>query len=115
MPRRTPTRCSQCNQLATNAGRCDQHQRKAWANKSANTQTLTGWQRQRIRDEQLAREPQCRACGATTNLQADHIIEIADGGHPTNPDNLQTLCEEHHATKTRIVAAARRRRRTAGQ
>lgn len=111
MARRPTTRCTKCHQLATNQGRCDNHQRKPWENKSANSQALTGWERQAIRDQQLEREPTCRVCGTTENLEPDHIIEIADGGHLTDPSNLQTLCHPHHAAKTRAAREARKTRK----
>ena len=31
----------------------------------------------------------------------DHITRLADGGHPTDPANLQTLCRVCHIAKTR--------------
>jgi len=34
------------------------------------------------------------------DLEVDHITRIADGGHPFDPGNLQTLCEHCHAEKT---------------
>jgi 5-methylcytosine-specific restriction endonuclease McrA len=33
-------------------------------------------------------------------LQIDHITRIADGGHPFDESNLQTLCEDCHGQKT---------------
>lgn len=33
-------------------------------------------------------------------LHVDHIEPIADGGHPFDPANLQTLCSECHRQKT---------------
>jgi 5-methylcytosine-specific restriction endonuclease McrA len=33
-------------------------------------------------------------------LNVDHITPVADGGHPFNPANLQTLCEDCHREKT---------------
>ena len=112
MPSAPPTRCP-CGQIATRRGRCDTHQPKPWATPSANARTLTRQQRQRFHDEQLAREPQCRVCGSTRNLEADHIIPIAEGGAIDDPANGQTLCEPHHAEKTeadRRRGIARRRR-----
>jgi 5-methylcytosine-specific restriction endonuclease McrA len=108
MPTAPPTRCTEpgCGTLTT-TGRCPEHQRKPWANPSANTRTLTGAQRRTIKDQQLRREPRCRACHATTELEADHIIELADGGAIFDPANLQTLCHDCHAIKT---AAARTER-----
>ena len=43
----------------------------------------------------------------TVKVQADHIIELADGGQPWDMDNLQTLCQECHKAKT---SASRRSR-----
>ena len=34
------------------------------------------------------------------SLEVDHITPIADGGHPFDPGNLQTLCSECHKSKT---------------
>jgi 5-methylcytosine-specific restriction endonuclease McrA len=34
------------------------------------------------------------------DLEVDHIVRIADGGHPFDPGNLQTLCSECHSEKT---------------
>jgi 5-methylcytosine-specific restriction endonuclease McrA len=104
------TRCTEpgCGTITT-TGRCEKHARKPWANPSANTRTLTGRQRSTIRHKQLRREPQCRVCGTTKNLEADHIIPIADGGAWYAEENLQTLCDVHHAAKT-----AQERRQHAG-
>lgn len=33
-------------------------------------------------------------------LEVDHITPISEGGHPFDPGNLQTLCEECHQDKT---------------
>jgi 5-methylcytosine-specific restriction endonuclease McrA len=33
-------------------------------------------------------------------LEVDHIRPVADGGHPFDPANLQTLCSKCHETKT---------------
>jgi 5-methylcytosine-specific restriction endonuclease McrA len=34
------------------------------------------------------------------DLEVDHIERVADGGHPFDPANLQTLCSECHQDKT---------------
>jgi len=34
------------------------------------------------------------------SLEVDHIHPIAEGGHPFDPANLQTLCEDCHREKT---------------
>lgn len=56
------------------------------------------WRWMRAREELQARygDPAERGRG----LHVDHIIPIADGGHPFDPGNLQTLCDECHADKT---------------
>ncbi len=33
-------------------------------------------------------------------MEVDHIQRIADGGHPFEESNLQTLCEDCHEAKT---------------
>ena len=107
MPTRTPTRCTQCNQPATYRGRCPNHQPTPCQTPSTNTQTLTRTQQRHLRTAQLNREPQCRTCGTTTNLEVDHIIELADGGAHTDPDILQTLCTPCHQTKSAAAKKAR--------
>lgn len=52
----------------------------------------------------------CRGCGLVWQPsldQVDHIIELEDGG-TNDDDNLQLLCNDCHAAKTRASAAARR-------
>ena len=36
------------------------------------------------------------------SLEVDHITPIADGGHPFDPGNLQTLCSDCHGEKTAV-------------
>lgn len=100
MPYAPPARCH-CGAIATRRGRCDDHQPKPWSTPSANTQALTGRQRAQFKAAQLAREPQCRICGSTDDLQADHIIPVAEGGALLSPSNGQTLCRVHHEAKSR--------------
>jgi 5-methylcytosine-specific restriction enzyme A len=40
-------------------------------------------------------------------LFADHIRELRDGGHPTDPANGQCLCGAHHTRKTMKARATR--------
>ncbi|MET4094577.1 HNH endonuclease signature motif containing protein [Arthrobacter sp. UYCu712] len=113
MPLSAPSRCSQrCGKLATSKGRCDDHQRAAWENPSANSRALTSTERARIHKQQIKREPHCRVCNSTEHLRADHITEIADGGSLFDASNLQTLCDDCHGIKTnaaRALRAAQRR------
>ena len=41
----------------------------------------------------------CVQCGATGDLETDHIIELSRGGS-NDFDNVQTLCQECHGKKT---------------
>jgi 5-methylcytosine-specific restriction endonuclease McrA len=36
------------------------------------------------------------------DLEVDHITRVADGGHPFDPANLQTLCSRCHQAKTSV-------------
>lgn len=45
-------------------------------------------------------------------LEVDHITPVSEGGHPFDPGNLQTLCEECHKDKTAAEASERADRRT---
>src|SRR5215472_9407616 len=43
----------------------------------------------------------CQACGRHASyLEADHIVELKDGGAPLDPANLRLLCRPCHARKT---------------
>jgi len=42
-----------------------------------------------------------------TSLHVDHITPVSEGGHPFDPGNLQTLCEDCHQEKTAREAAER--------
>ena len=56
---------------------------------------------------------QCRypGCEVTTGLEVDHIVALALGGRDAD-DNLESLCAEHHAQKTKrdvkMIAKAKR-------
>lgn len=45
------------------------------------------------------------------NYHLDHVVEIADGGHPVSPKNIQVLPIAAHRAKT----AAHRRQRAASK
>jgi len=113
MAKRAPSRCTQCPRLATNAGRCDDHQPRPWGNASANSRTLTGSDRARFHAEVMRdADYRCAWCGMPADI-ADHVIEIADGGNPHDPGNGQALCTECDKIKTRTAAKARAARRRA--
>ena len=57
------------------------------------------------RNRKVTPDPQCCRCGMTeqehlglglSKLQLHHIEAIKDGGHPTDPSNLITLCKFCH-------------------
>ena len=97
--------------FATYEGRCEQHRRKAWQNKSHRNRVLDPAKWQRVAAAHLAREPACRACRSAYRVQVDHITELADGGAMYDEENLQTLCETHHIQKSREERKLRRLRR----
>jgi 5-methylcytosine-specific restriction enzyme A len=109
--------CVVCGILSPNLhdGRCAQH---AFAKTRANAAGRLNENRrlQKLRPRVLRRDNwTCVACGhydrKGTTLQADHIVEWADGGKAVL-SNLQTLCLGCHANKT---AESSRNRRRASQ
>jgi 5-methylcytosine-specific restriction endonuclease McrA len=54
---------------------------------------------ERAREAKARDDDECILCGATENLETDHIIELSRGGS-NDFDNLQTLCKSCHETKT---------------
>lgn len=109
MPTSPPTRCGdpECQELTTQ-GRCELHQRKAWANRSKawGSGSTRKWREARAR--QLDHEPQCRWCGSRERLEVDHVLQLAEGGSKWDAANLQTLCKACHELKS----AQDRRNRT---
>lgn len=57
---------------------------------------------------------QCTNCHTPHDLTVDHIIPLADGGHPTDLANLTTLCRPCHAHKTAADQIIRARRNPRG-
>ena len=51
------------------------------------------------RRHQLDRHPLCECGEIATDVH--HLKDLADGGNPWSPDNLQSLCHACHATITR--------------
>lgn len=117
-PFAAPTRCSEprCRAYVTRHGRCDDHQRPAWANPSANTRTLSAADRARFRRAVLDRDPTCTWPGCTApSEQADHIVPVGDGGALHDLSNGRGLCIPHHDAVTRQQNADRNRRRAAAR
>lgn len=57
------------------------------------------------RDRILARDGRCLRCGATTELEVDHIVPVAHGGSNAD-ENLQTLCRRCNREKSHHLEAA---------
>lgn len=108
MPTSPPTRCSdpECHELTTQ-GRCEQHQRKAWANRSKAWGKGSTRRWRELRARVLDDEPDCRRCGRPST-EVDHIRPLSEGGSKWDRANLQALCADCHDVKS----AEDRRRRT---
>ncbi|WP_262702036.1 MULTISPECIES: HNH endonuclease [Streptomyces] len=126
MPTAPPSRCTdpECHELATRRGRCDAHQPIPWAgrdDKASRYGISSGnWRKLKAR---VARRDNdcCYQCGAEPPEDPDepghvldHITPIAEGGSPTDLDNLGLLCSLCDELKSKAEAArgnARRRER----
>jgi 5-methylcytosine-specific restriction enzyme A len=64
-----------------------------------------------VRRLKKERGPYCCKCGSSDRIIADHIVERSDGGADLDPENIQLLCNLHHAQKT----AEARKHRARGQ
>ena len=70
--------------------------------------------------EQLSRRPKCELCTRRTSTKrarvVAHILPVEQGGHPSDPDNLWSLCLScyERLMKTRDEAKMRRRDVVAG-
>jgi len=54
----------------------------------------------KAKESLLKEKPCCAVCGATDNLELDHIIAVSFGGSD-DMDNFQLLCHKCHRDKTR--------------
>lgn len=107
MPSRAPRPCPHpgCAVL-TDRGPCEQHRKER--QQRADTKTpeerrfYSSARWQRIRADQLRREPLCRDCMAEGIVKparvADHIIPRRQGGSD-DPENLASQCWKHHQIK----------------
>lgn len=98
-----------CSAL-TRSGYCPKHKPQDAAARSKEAAGWHGWYnkpifRDRLRPDQLLREPWCRIC-ATKGLRVratdvDHIVpHRGDWALFVNPRNLQSLCHSCHSRKT---------------
>lgn len=89
---------------------CDKHRPKDAARRSSEAAVWHGWYRlpifrDKLRPDQLMREPFCRACAArglrVRATDVDHIVpHRGDWALFANPANLQSLCHSCHSRKT---------------
>lgn len=71
-----------------------------WHRHSRNIIGTERWKR--VRREVMKRDGfKCVLCGAAGRLECDHIKPVRKGGAEYDMDNLQMLCKECHARKTR--------------
>lgn len=88
--------CSVEKCLKTNP--CPTHKREPWRGSRRNINRPSDWRKTRafiIRRDGFT----CVKCGSLGPLEVDHIFPVAKGGS-WEPNNLQTLCKECHASKT---------------
>jgi 5-methylcytosine-specific restriction protein A len=123
VPDRLPHGCAKpgCPELVRGAARCPEHTRALRAEIDSTRPCAArrgydaAWRRLRL--AHLRRRPTCAFCevdGRTTPAtDVDHVIPLARGGTNT-PRNLQSLCHEHHASKTAREDGRWGRRRTGG-
>ncbi|MEH0543270.1 HNH endonuclease [Streptomyces sp. B21-105] len=123
MPTAPPSRCTDpvCHELATNRGRCDGHQPKAWANRPSIRQRYgisSGTWRSLKRRVSARDNGCCYVCGGEPAegeaLQLDHIRPVAEGGSPADLDNLGLIhADPCHAEKSKAEALRGNQRRLA--
>lgn len=94
-----------CPQL-TSGGRCPEHALEQRREKEARYGSPNGRVRGRrwteIRRAKLRENPFCEWPGCSSLAEEiDHITPLSRGGHPTEWENLQSLCHHHHTQKTR--------------
>ncbi|CUW30067.1 HNH endonuclease [Streptomyces sp. SID7810] len=106
------TRCLDCRQFATHAGRCAEHHRAYESGRSV--------QSHRKRREAIARgnnaaarlrralkrvgRGSCAHCGLSflaSAIDVDHIVPLSRGGEDVD-GNVQLLCHSCHKAKTRV-------------
>lgn len=124
MPRSAPSRCNEpgCPYLATIRGRCDEHQRPAWAGRPSVRERygLSGSAQQKLHQAVLRETGAiCYWCGQPGADQVDHLVEVEDGGSKTDRSNLAPIHGDPcHLQKSRLAkrrrAAARRAGRAGG-
>jgi hypothetical protein len=101
-----PTRlCSDptCDQPQTYRGRCAKHTRTNERSVNRAGRKLYSTKRwQLVRRKVLFLNPLCSADGCDAIAEdVHHKVDLADGGAPYDPANLEQLCHSHHSQETR--------------
>jgi 5-methylcytosine-specific restriction enzyme A len=102
MPSAPPRPCAEpgCPQLVA-FGRCPRHRRESKPSAAARGYGWRWWER---RARVLREEPYCGRCRdegrVRFSAEVDHIIPKSRGGSDAR-ENLQGICAEHHAAKSR--------------
>lgn len=92
-----------CKQPATYRGRCPAHARQQdkQTNRAGrhiyNTKRWQVLRRAFLFNHPLCAEPGCEQIATDVH----HLVDLADGGDPYDPENLEQLCHHHHSRKTR--------------
>jgi hypothetical protein len=76
--------------------RCIHHQRQRQQTKDAKRPQRRTHAEQQRRRQQVIDQPWCTICGATTDLTAGHLEDVAAGGSESGP--LTTLCRHHNSS-----------------
>ncbi|MBT2477634.1 HNH endonuclease [Streptomyces sp. ISL-94] len=120
MPMSPPTRCGTvgCAELATNRGRCEEHQPPAWANRARKQDRygMSSGTMRSLKKRVTARDnDSCYVCGRERQddeiFDLEHIRPISQGGSARDMDNLGLICPEDHAIKSKAEAAQANRSR----
>lgn len=116
MPTSPPSRCAdpECHEWATHKGRCDAHQRIAWAgrdDKQARYGISSGRWATLKRKVNARDHGCCYMCGAEQPADPDeprhvldHVTPISEGGSVTDLANLGLLCTSCDTIKSQAEA-----------
>lgn len=88
--------------------RCAAHARPPWRNSDERRpRDRTGWERQKIARAVVKRDRGiCHWCGKPGATEADHVVELADGG-ADDPANMRAIHHDCNLEKMRARKAQR--------
>jgi 5-methylcytosine-specific restriction endonuclease McrA len=95
-----------CPERAVYRGRCEHHARNRDRETHRNRWVYSSKRWRMLRERVLTEQPLCECGEIATDV--DHITAIEDGGEVWRRDNLQGLCQVHHAQKTSREVRSRR-------